>query len=99
MYCAWLLQQKGFECTVFDHKIPFEKACGGGITSKAFEQFEILKDCETKMQWIDTFEIISPKDKSVTLSKDASLHIISRKVLSDFMLHKAVAVGVKHIAE
>lgn len=98
-YAAWLLQQKGFQCTIFDHKIPFEKACGGGITSKAFASFDILNDCEKKMQVVRSFQIISPKNKTVTLQNDATLHIVSRKTLSEYMLQKCLDSGVQHIAE
>lgn len=99
LYAAWLLASKGIACTVFDHRIPWEKPCGGGITSKAFDQFGFLADCRADAQIVTDFVFLSPNDKRAALSGAASLSILSRKRLSEFMLDKCRAVGVRHIAE
>lgn len=99
LYLAMLLAEKGVHTTVFDHKIPFEKACGGGITSKAFGRYPILDDLETITQTITEFEVISADKRTVSISENAHLKVVSRLKLSEYMLDKAINSGVIHISE
>ncbi len=99
LYAAWLLASNGIRCTVFDHRIPWEKPCGGGITSKAFDQFPILAECTREMQVVEDFTFLSPTDRVAHLKGNAQLHIVSRHRLSEFLLEKCLEVGVVHVAE
>lgn len=99
LYAAYLLTKAGIDCTLFDHQIPFEKPCGGGITSKAFHHFEILKDLPVFAKTIHEFKFIAPNNRTVKVTCRYPLQIVSRKTLSEYMLRKCNEIGVKWIAE
>ncbi|MCS7027520.1 MAG: NAD(P)/FAD-dependent oxidoreductase [Bacteroidia bacterium] len=99
LYAAYLLTQAGIDCTLFDHQIPYEKPCGGGVTSKAFRQFEILKDLPTFSKIIHDFRFIAPNNREVKVKCQQPLQIVSRKALSIYMLEKCKEVNVKWIPE
>jgi len=99
LYVAYLLTQAGIDCMLFDHQIPFEKPCGGGVTSKAFTHFELLKELPTYSKTIHDFKFIAPNDRSVKIACEHPLEIVSRKTLSEYMLKKCEDVGVKWISE
>lgn len=99
LYAAWLLSSNGTKCTVFDHRIPWEKPCGGGITSKAFERFAMLNDWKDEMQTLQEFTFVSPTDNVAYISGNASLNIISRARLSELMLAKCLQAGMTLLPE
>jgi flavin-dependent dehydrogenase len=99
LYLAYLLRQSGIECTVFDHQIPFEKPCGGGVTSKAFRQFPILSDLPSMARHLKNFHFISPNDRSAKVATDTELYIVSRTDLSRYMLEKCQSLGVNLCSE
>lgn len=99
LYAAWLLCSQGIKCTIFDHRIPWEKPCGGGITSKAFDRFPILAECRQDMQVVKDFTFLSPTDRIAHLRGNAQLHIVPRHRLSEYMLEKALTAGVIHVGE
>ena len=41
-WAAILLAKRGHSVTLFDPQAPWEKPCGGGVTSRALERFEIF---------------------------------------------------------
>lgn len=99
LYVAYLLTRAGIDCMVFDHQIPFEKPCGGGVTSKAFTHFDILKDLPLFAKTIHDFKFIAPNNRKVSVFCTRPLQIVSRKTLSEYMLQKCKDAGVAWIAE
>lgn len=99
LYVAYLLTKAGKECVLFDHKIPFEKPCGGGITSKAFSHFEILRDLPTLSKTIHDFKFIAPSNRKVNVACKHPLQIVSRKALSEYLLQKCKDADVQWITE
>ncbi|MCS7076282.1 MAG: NAD(P)/FAD-dependent oxidoreductase [Bacteroidia bacterium] len=99
LYAAYLLTQAGIDCSLFDHQIPYEKPCGGGITSKAFTEFDVLKDLPTFSKVIHEFRFIAPNNREVKVFCKHPLQIVSRKALSEYMLQKCQRVNVKWISE
>lgn len=99
LYVAYLLTLSGKDCIVFDHQIPFEKSCGGGITSKAFKHFDILKDLNTLSKTIYNFKFIAPNNREVKVACAYPLQIASRKHLSEYMLDKCKNIGLKWVSQ
>ena len=87
LYLAWLLQGSGLKITLFDHRIPFEKPCGGGITFKAMNEIKMLKGIETLSNAVQQFRFISPYESSCDVACDVPMQIISRKTLSEYQLN------------
>ena len=47
-YAAWRAARLGHEVTFFDHRAPWEKPCGGGVTVKAQDDFPWIGEaCDT----------------------------------------------------
>lgn len=99
LHAAILLAEAGHPVVVYDHRIPFEKPCGGGITSKAFHAFPILGGLRPEMHVVDGFEIIDGDGNAMTLEGTVRLHIVSRKVLGRYLLERALQAGVRHVPE
>jgi flavin-dependent dehydrogenase len=99
LYLAYLLTKNGMACQLFDHQIPHEKACGGGVTTKALRQFDILRGLPTIARPVATFEFISPQDRRLLVRCDQPLQIVSRQVLSQYMLDQCHALGFAHTPE
>lgn len=86
LYLAWLLQGSGLKITLFDHRIPFEKPCGGGITFKAMNEIKMLEGITTMSKAVSIFRFISPYESSCDVACDVPMQIISRKTLSEYQL-------------
>lgn len=100
LYCAKLLAESGKNVTLFDHKIPFEKPCGGGITQKTFRDFPDLEFLKTESQTIESFGFrVSTSSKTAFAKNSQLLHIISRKKLGEILLNECRKLGVLHISE
>lgn len=95
LYAAILLLDSEFQVTLFDHKIPFEKACGGGITNKTFEEFSDLKLIKEFGLGINEFDLKSSEVRSSAKVKGRELlTIISRKKLGEILLNEALKRGL-----
>jgi len=100
LYCAKILAESGKDVTLFDHKIPFEKPCGGGITQKTFRDFQDLEFLKSKSKQIESFGFsVSTSGKIASANNPNLLSIISRKTLGTFLLNSCKSFGVKHISE
>lgn len=100
LYAAWLLAQSGIQVTVFDHQIPFEKPCGGGLTQKIFHDFPDLKFLANSSQTVEKFSF-SASDTRLTaeVSDNKLLYIISRKVLGEVLLDRCFSIGVRLVSQ
>ena len=100
LYCAWILAENGKEVTLFDHKIPFEKACGGGITQKTFRDFPDLDFLKSHSKQIESFSFgVSVSEKKAYVNNPMLLSIISRKMLGTLLLERCIMSGVRHISQ
>lgn len=100
LYATWRLATHGFPVYIFDHKIPWEKPCGGGITRKTYRDFPELNFLLPYTQEIESFDFISKGVKNhATVMDSGLLTIISRKKLGHELLEKVVKSGAIHIKE
>jgi geranylgeranyl reductase family protein len=98
-HAAYLLADKGEEVILFDHKVPWEKPCGGGITWKGIKYFPFLKDNALQPSLAREVKFISPEDNCQLISLPDPIYTFSRKKLGSYLLHKAIEAGAHHIEE
>lgn len=98
--CAsYLLAKKGAEVLLFDHKIPWEKPCGGGITWKGIKSFTFLQEAALNPFIASEVEFISPEDKHQIIPLENPIYVFSRKELSRYLLKMTEDSGVIHLRE
>lgn len=98
-YTAYLLAQKGFTVKLFDHKIPYEKPCGGGISFKTYKEFPVLQNGLINKHVVSNVKIKSHNDFNWDMDLNHPVHIVSRKDLSQALLKLAVTEGTDFIQE
>jgi len=95
---AWLafrLAAAGFKVVLFDHRAPWEKPCGGGMSNVIFEKFKELEPLKeqafpnhsARIINADGFQFVSPLSRPFLT--------ISRQVLGKFLMEKAIAAGAE----
>ncbi len=93
--CGERLAQVGFEVTLFDEHLAWEKPCGGGLTHKAIQAYPFLLDGPHPKKLIRTVELISSRGHRVRLALDQPIVIYSRAVLNGLLLDRAAAAGCR----
>ena len=79
--------------TLFDAQAPWEKPCGGGVTSKALSGFEIF-DSDLPRNNIDLITIYFADKNSVTVTPQKPIAVLSRRELGRYLLDTAERAGV-----
>src|SRR6202047_445928 len=87
------LAAAGFQVTIFDERLAWEKPCGGGLTHKAIEAYPFLLDSPQPKKLIRTAELISSRGHRARFDMSHPIVIYSRKVLNGLLLDRAVAAG------
>src|SRR5262245_60516652 len=82
------LAKRGHTVTLIDSQAPWEKPCGGGITTKALSRFGIF-DSDLPRQNIDRITIFFGDSNSVSVSPQTPLAVVSRRELGEHLLLKA----------
>jgi len=98
-YASYLLSKKGEQVLLLDHKIPWEKSCGGGITWKAIKEFPFLQKTHLKPFEASELEFISPRGRDQLLLLKKPIFIFSRKELGLYLLKMAQGAGVHYRRE
>lgn len=98
-YLACLLGGRGEEVVLFDPRAPWEKPCGGGITSRTFRMFPILEGFRSRCLPAAAMKMIAANGESCTVSCPQSLLIASRRSLGEFLLERAVSNGALLVRE
>jgi len=93
--CGERLAGAGFDVTVFDERLAWEKPCGGGLTHKAIEAYPFLLDGPHPKKLIHTAELISSRGHRARLVLDHPIVIYSRAVLNGLLLDRAAAAGCR----
>ena len=93
--CGERLAQAGFDVTLFDEHLAWEKPCGGGLTHKAIQAYPFLLDGPHPKKLIYTVELVSSKGRRARLALDRPIVIYSRTVLNGLLLDRAVAAGCR----
>lgn len=96
-YLSGLLAEKGCSNLLFDPLAPYEKPCGGGVTSKAIREFPFLESQKIAKKEIHSIEFVTPGGSGYDFPLSAPFYIFSRKELSRFLIDKAVQSGARFI--
>ncbi len=90
---AHQLSKNGCSVLLFDARPPWEKPCGGGVTSKALREFDFLKNNDAPKQMISNLRLISAQEREITFAPRNDFAIYSRKDLARMMRQRAVDAG------
>jgi flavin-dependent dehydrogenase len=93
--CGERLARAGFDVTLFDEHLAWEKPCGGGLTHKAIAAYPFLLDGPHPKKLIRTVELISSRGHRARLHLDQPIVIYSRAVLNGLLLERAAAAGCR----
>ncbi|HVB87890.1 MAG TPA: NAD(P)/FAD-dependent oxidoreductase [Candidatus Dormibacteraeota bacterium] len=91
--CGERLANHGFNVTIFDERLAWEKPCGGGLTHKAIEAYPFLLDSPQPKKIVRTAELISGGGHRARFEMSHPIVIYARKVLNGLLLDRAVAAG------
>jgi len=91
--CGERLASQGFQVTIFDERLAWEKPCGGGLTHKAIQAYPFLLDGPQPKKIVRTAELISGGGHRARFEMRHPIVIYARKVLNGLLLDRAVAAG------
>lgn len=91
--CGERLASAGFNVTLFDERLTWEKPCGGGLTHKAIETYPFLLDSPHPKKLVRAAELISSAGKRARFELDHPIVIYARKVLNGLLLDRAITSG------
>jgi flavin-dependent dehydrogenase len=95
--CGERLASAGFQITIFDERLAWEKPCGGGLTHKAIEAYPFLLDSPQPKRIVRTAELISSRGDRARFEMSHPIVIYARKVLNGLLLDRAIAAGCRAI--
>src|ERR1700688_1556863 len=93
--CGERLARSGYNVTIYDEHLAWEKPCGGGLTHKAIQAYPFLLNGPHPKKLIRTIELISSKGNRALLALDQPIVIYSRTVLNGLLLERAEAAGCR----
>ena len=79
----------GFQVTIYDERLAWEKPCGGGLTHKAIEAYPFLLDSPQPKKIVRTAELISSSGHRAQFEMSHPIVIYARKVLNGLLLDRA----------
>jgi flavin-dependent dehydrogenase len=91
--CGERLARAGYEVTIYDEHLAWEKPCGGGLTHKAIKTYPFLLNGPYPKKLIRTVELISSKGHRAHLALEQPIVIYSRTVLNGLLLERAETAG------
>jgi flavin-dependent dehydrogenase len=91
--CGERLASRGFQVTIYDERLAWEKPCGGGLTHKAIQAYPFLLDGDQPKKIVRTAELISSGGHRARFEMGHPIVIYARKVLNGLLLDRAVAAG------
>ena len=92
-YAAWQAAAQGHEVTFFDHRAPWEKPCGGGITVKAQDEFPWIAELVPRARAVTEFRFRSPTDREVEFGCPRPTLIFARAEFDEAVREHARAAG------
>jgi flavin-dependent dehydrogenase len=93
--CGERLARSGYNVTIYDEHLAWEKPCGGGLTHKALQAYPFLLNGPHPKKMIRSIELISSKGNRALLALDQPIVIYSRVVLNGLLLERAEAAGCR----
>jgi geranylgeranyl reductase family protein len=97
-WAAILLARRGHAVTLIDPQAPWEKPCGGGVTTRALERFDIFSGQLPRKQ-IEDITVYFGDTNSVTIKPAQPVVVVSRKELGQCLLDEALRLGVCVVSE
>lgn len=94
-HLAHELSLQGAEVDLYDARPPWEKPCGGGVTSKALAEFPFLLKNRSPRQMVSSLRLISAAGRDVTVRPRADFAIYSRRELGRLLRERAVEAGAR----
>jgi flavin-dependent dehydrogenase len=91
--CGERLASAGFQVTIYDERLAWEKPCGGGLTHKAIEAYPFLLDSPQPKKIVRKAELISSSGHRAQFEMNHPIVIYARKVLNGLLLDRAIAAG------
>src|SRR5713226_1407765 len=99
-HLASRLAAEGRDVVLFDSKGAWEKPCGGGVPTRAIREFAfILESSKYPCKLVRRITMISPLERSVTLTLDEPFAVFSRQVLNSLVLDRAIQAGAQFVRE
>ena len=89
------LSLQGAEVDLYDPRPPWEKPCGGGVTSKALAEFPFLLENPAPRQMVSSLRLMSAAGREVTVKPRAAFAIYSRRELGRLLRERAVEAGAR----
>lgn len=97
-HLAALLSQNGCEVLLFDaREQPWEKPCGGGVTTKALREFAFLRDAQSDKQFVSTVRVIGASGREVAIHPKSDFAIYSRTELDRLIRQRALDAGARFV--
>src|ERR1700720_4819464 len=93
--CGERLARSGYDVTIYDEHLAWEKPCGGGLTHKAIQAYPFLLNGPQPKKLIRSVELISSKGHRALLALDQPIVIYSRTVLNGLLLERAEQSGCR----
>jgi flavin-dependent dehydrogenase len=93
--CARRLAEAGMDVTVFEPRVRFEKACGGGIPARGLERYPFLIDAGLAGKVIRECLVVAPSGREARFPLGHPLFVFSRGTLHSFMLSRAATAGAR----
>jgi flavin-dependent dehydrogenase len=93
--CAEQLARAGFDITLYDEHLAWEKPCGGGLTHKAIVAYPFLGNGPQPKKRVNSIELISSRGHRAHMKLDHAIVIYSRAVLNQLLLDRAAAAGCR----
>src|SRR5208282_6423198 len=91
--CGERLASAGFQVTIYDERLAWEKPCGGGLTHKAIEAYPFLLDSPQPKKVVRVAELISSGGHRARFQMSHPIVVYSRTVLNGLLLDRAAAAG------
>lgn len=96
-YAAWSAAELGHDVTFFDHRAPWEKPCGGGITVKAQDEFPWIGELASRGRAVSEFRFRSPTDREVEFGCPRPTLIFARAEFDESIRERARAAGARQL--
>jgi len=92
------LAKIGHNVTLIDSLAPWEKPCGGGVTTKTLGQFGIFKSDLPRVD-IERITVFFGDKDSVSITPLSPLAVVSRQELGKYLLAEATRAGVRIVTD
>jgi geranylgeranyl reductase family protein len=97
-WASTLLSRRGHTVTLIDSQAPWEKPCGGGVTTKALAGFGIF-DTDLPRSAIEQITIYFGDKTSVNVAPQEPIAVVSRRELGKYLLEQAENSGVSLVKD